>query len=174
MKILAGIYKGKTLVSLSENTKPTSSFVKTAVFNMLFKIEGEVLDLFAGSGSYGFEALSRGALKVYLNDKDKEAYKSLIINKKQLNDDKNIVLSNLDYTEAILKYQILKINFNITFLDPPYNFTDEKIEAVLNEIAKISNIIVLEREKSSKTIELTTKKIVKEKTYGIKKITIYQ
>jgi len=72
MKIIAGKYKNKKLISFSKNTKPTASMVLEAVFNMLYTIDGIVLDLFAGSGQYGFEALSRGASFVYFNDVDKK------------------------------------------------------------------------------------------------------
>lgn len=173
MKITSGKYKGKTLISLSTNTRPTANFVKEAVFNMLFKVNGTVLDLFAGSGNYGFEALSRGADKLYLNDVDKLAYKSLLTNKREINPLEEVIITNLDYQEALQKYQDKKITFDFVFLDPPYNFSDERLKNILEELSLFSDIIVLEREKNSRLIEIDCKKIIKNKNYGIKQITIY-
>lgn len=174
MKIISGKYKNKKLISLSENTKPTSSFVKEAVFNMLYEINGTVLDLFAGSGNYGFEALSRGAKIVYFNDVDKKAYKSLLINKKTLNLTDEVLLYNLDYLKCLKMLINKNKTFDFIFLDPPYNFTDEEILNILNLTSDISNKIILERDKNSNTIEISNKKIIKQKIYGIKQITIYE
>lgn len=174
MKIISGKYKSKKLISLSKNTRPTANFVKEAVFNMLFKINGVVLDLFAGSGSYGFEAISRGASKLYLNDNDKLAYKSLLTNKSTLKIEEEVIITNLDYLDALNKYKKDKINFNLVFLDPPYNFSDEQLLEILKILENISEIIVLEREKNSNLIILENKEIIKNKNYGIKQIIIYQ
>lgn len=174
MKIISGKYKGKKLISLSKETRPTSSFVIEAVFNMLGYHEGIILDLFAGSGSYGFEALSRGANKLYLNDLNKDAYKSLQANKKTVNAIEEVVVSNLDYKEALLSYKKSNIYFEIAFIDPPYNFSDEEILNILTELTKMTRVIVLEREKNSSIIEISDKEIIKNKNYGIKQIIIYE
>ena len=77
MRIITGKAKGKRLDTLDGlDTRPTSERTKEAVFSMLqFDIEGRrVLDLFAGSGQMGLEALSRGAAQVYLVDRGRAAY----------------------------------------------------------------------------------------------------
>ena len=78
MRIITGRARGTKLVTLEgNNTRPTSERVKEAVFSMIqFDIEGRnVLDLFAGSGQMGLEALSRGAAKATFIDNSKDALK---------------------------------------------------------------------------------------------------
>lgn len=174
MKIIAGKYKNKKLISFSKNTQPTASMVLEAVFNMLYTIDGIVLDLFAGSGQYGFEALSRGASFVYFNDVDKEAYRSLLVNKSNLKLKNELKITQLDYLEALKYYRKKTLFFEIVFLDPPYQFNDEMIAELLDQVSLVSKTIVLERAKKSSVITISNKKIIKEKNYGKKKIIIYQ
>ena len=72
MKIISGKHRSRVIKYIkSEKTRPTSNMVREGVFNMLGNINDLlVLDLFAGSGSYGLEALSRGSKFVYFNDID--------------------------------------------------------------------------------------------------------
>lgn len=123
MRIISGVRRGKKLVSLEgENTRPTLERVKQAFFNAIqFEIKGKmVLDLFAGSGQLGLEALSRGAEFCYFNDASSAACE--IINK-------NISLcdfcklsqvtckSYIDCVKIIKRYNV---KLSLVFLDPPY------------------------------------------------------
>ena len=77
VKVVAGKYKGRNLNTPDVNTKPTKGSVKEAIFSSLsFNIQDAmVLDLFAGSGAFGIEALSRGAAFCFFNDLGKIQYK---------------------------------------------------------------------------------------------------
>ncbi len=121
MRIITGKAKGIQLKTLEgEQTRPTASRVKEAVFSMIqFDIEGRsVLDLFAGSGQMALEAISRGAKEAILVDKSKEAI-SIIkenVQKTKFSDACKIYQSDyLDYCNRLCKNQ-----FDIIFLDPPY------------------------------------------------------
>ena len=121
MRIITGIARGKQLKTLEgEATRPTSEKVKEAVFSAIqFDIEGRrFLDLFAGSGQIGIEALSRGAEMCVFVDSNRES--------------QNIIKENLQNTNLFSKSRVVNMDslayvdrctdiFDIAFLDPPYN-----------------------------------------------------
>lgn len=126
MQILAGTYRGHKITSTpSRDIRPCSSRVKKSLFDTLssrIDFEGlAVLDLFAGFGNMGFEALSRGAGFVSFVDRHPEALKSLQVTASRLgvSDDVAIVRSEvtafLDRTEE---------SFGLVFCDPPYTWAD--------------------------------------------------
>lgn len=122
MKVITGKLKGMNLITLEgESTRPTSQRVKEAVFSMLqFDIEGAcVLDLFAGCGQLGLEALSRGAKKVVFNDLSKDAINIIKSNIKKAKMIERSEVLNYGYEMAIRK-QSLSDKFDIVFIDPPY------------------------------------------------------
>ena len=120
MKVITGTAKGIPLKTLDGNdVRPTSQKVKEAVFSSIqFEIEGRsVLDLFAGSGQLGIEALSRGAKKATFVDASNQSI--------------SIVKENLNKTRLMEKAVVLRCDFNtflktttdtfdIVFIDPPY------------------------------------------------------
>lgn len=176
LKIIAGKFKNRTIVSYSNETRETSSMVRGAVFNMLFHVDGIGLDLFAGSGAYGIEGLSRGLKKVYFNDRDSLAIRSIKENIQTLKIDDQVILTQKNYQDAIKYYESIGIKFDYIFLDPPYHMTD--IDLVFTEIESISN-------KDAKVIFEVVKEtqfnpsyqcflLIKEKVHGIKKIGIFQ
>ena len=136
MKIITGIAKGMNLETLEgEKTRPTSQRVKEAVFSMLqFDIEGaNVLDLFAGCGQMGLEALSRGAKKATFFDISRDAIDIVIKNAKKSKLFSKCVVSACDYKQAIRGLE-KKEKYDILFIDPPYQ--DGIIVDVLNSILK--------------------------------------
>jgi 16S rRNA (guanine(966)-N(2))-methyltransferase RsmD len=122
MKIITGIAKGMNLETLEgEKTRPTSQRVKEAVFSMLqFDIEGAtVLDLFAGSGQMGLEALSRGAKKATFSDISRDATDIVIKNAKKAKLFDKCRVSTCDYKQMIQGIAN-KEKYDIIFIDPPY------------------------------------------------------
>ncbi len=143
MKIITGIAKGMNLETLEgEATRPTSQRVKEAVFSMIqFDIEGAVvLDLFAGSGQMGLEALSRGAKKATFCDISREAVEIVIKNAKKSRLFDKCRISTCDYSQMIKGIEN-KEKYNIVFVDPPYKLNC--IEDVLNKLYN-SNILAPE------------------------------
>ncbi len=121
MRVITGSARGRSLATLEggDIVRPTSDMVKEAMFSILqFDIEGRrVLDLFAGSGQLGIEALSRGAEKCTFTDSDKAAVE--------------IITANLEHTGLSDRAAVLRIDaltflssstevFDIVILDPPY------------------------------------------------------
>lgn len=122
MQILAGNLKGRK-IETPDQIRPVSQRVKKSCFDILStEVKGLlVLDLFAGSGSLGIEALSRGAKKTFFIDHNRKNIKLL---------EKNLVKLGLrpkasfycqDSFSAIRHFYLRKVFFNLIFLDPPYN-----------------------------------------------------
>ena len=121
MRIISGKYKNRELKSPnSTKTHPMGERERLAIFNMLGNLEGKtVLDLFAGTGALGLEALSRGAASATFVEKD---YKALECLKDNLKDVDNY---------EVIKGDVYKIKLNkkydIVFIDPPYDAFDEQV-----------------------------------------------
>ena len=149
MRIITGRARGIQLVTLEgDMTRPTSERAKMAIFSSLqFELEGRrVLDLFAGSGQMGLEAVSRGAAHAILVDQSKEAVKIIQKNaeKTKLVEDCTVICS--DFSE-FLRQRRGRDPFDIVFIDPPYAMKACKaaVEALLeNRLLKPHSILVLE------------------------------
>lgn len=149
MRIITGRARGIQLVTLEgDMTRPTSERAKMAIFSSLqFELEGRrVLDLFAGSGQMGLEAVSRGAAHAVLVDQSKDAVKIIQKNaeKTRLAEDCTVICS--DFSE-FLRQRRGKEPFDIIFIDPPYAMRACKaaVEALLeNRLLKPHSILVLE------------------------------
>ena len=122
MQIITGKYRSRKLVAPDGlQTRPTLARVKESIFSILpLSHDGFItLDLFAGSGAYGLESLSRGAKKTYLVDESKFAIKAIQTNSKNMKEDLEII--NGDCFEALKQLYNRKVKFDLIFLDPPYN-----------------------------------------------------
>lgn len=135
MRIIAGSCRGRTILAPKGlDTRPTLDRVKESLFGIIqFQLYGKrVLDMFAGSGSLGLEALSRGASYAVFNDNSHEAVKIIKANVEKLGfADKSAVLS-LDYKQAVRSAAVCGKGFDIVFLDPPYRAG--VMEGALNEL----------------------------------------
>lgn len=120
MRVITGSARGMSLKTLEGlNTRPTSEKVKEAVFSAIqFEIEGRrILDLFAGSGQMGIEALSRGAESCVFVDNDKNAVKVI---KENIEKTKFTDSSSLVQMDAISFLNMNIKKFDVVLLDPPY------------------------------------------------------
>ena len=176
MKIISGKYKGRKLLGFDiPGTRPTMDRVKESLFAMIqAKIpDSIVLDLFAGSGNLGIEALSEGAKSCYFVDKSKKAYQVILNNLKELNISSSVYF--LDYLKALNEFSKGNFSFDIIFLDPPYE-TDliEKSISTIMSLGVLSKdgIIVAESDQLEKIIYPSNLEIVKSKKYGDKWVAI--
>jgi 16S rRNA (guanine966-N2)-methyltransferase len=180
MRIISGIYRGRNLKTLPTlDTRPTKDMVKGAIFSIIqFEIvNARVLDLFAGSGSIGIEALSRGAKSVVFNDKNRAAYNLINYNLESLKiKEDNYQLLNLDYKLVLAQMQNEKMKFDFIYLDPPYKLKiiDELIIQILKlELLSKSGVIMAEVEKRDpETNHLNLK--LKVHQYGNTKLLVYR
>ena len=187
MRVITGTAKGVNLNALSgTDTRPTSDKVKEAMFSAIqFDVEGAVvLDLFAGSGQLGIEALSRGAKKAYFVDNNSKAIAIIEenLNKTGLS---NRQLHRVDRLPHNAFLRMVKENFDIAFLDPPYEkgFLEKTLPSVALKMNP-NGIIVCEHEKKLKLQEQVVctcdengvKSFIVEKVYeyGFMSVTIYR
>lgn len=182
MRIIAGEYRGRKLEAVpGSKTRPTSDKVKESLFNRIgpFFEGGRALDLFAGSGNLGIEALSRGLDQVIFIDQQKQAISTIHKNLEMLNlTDQAEVYRN----DAFLALKALKrrdLTFDYIFIDPPYKKGFyQKIVKAIDEygLAHLDTLLVLEHETDLKLPEEISgfKQVRSEKYGGITAITLYQ
>ena len=170
IRITGGILKGKNIPFEFKSTlRPTSSKLREILFNWLqFEISNfECLDLFAGTGALGIEALSRGAKKTVFIELNKKNYLGIKSSVKKLKIEETSMVLFKDCISWIKKSDLS--GFNLIFLDAPFNEElEEKTLRVLtnNKSLKPSCKIYLEHSKFS-IIEIPTSlKILKEKNVG--------
>lgn len=177
MKIISGKYKGRVLEGFDiAGTRPTMDRVKESLFAMIqsYLEDATVLDLFAGSGNLGIEALSEGAQEIYLVDKNKKACQVIKRNINKIGIEASDIFCG-DYKSALKKYQEQSIKFDIIFLDPPYqtDLVKKSMEVIEKyELLSKNGIIVAESNTLDKIIYSDKLEIVKSKKYGDKVVAI--
>lgn len=134
MRVISGEYRSRLLVEVdSDKTRETKDRVKESIFNSINNdcYDAVVLDLFAGSGSLGIEALSRGASSVTFTDMSTDAMNALRQNISNLKIQSDCTINHTDYNAFLTKtYQ----KFDIILLDPPYVM--EVIDDIIKQIAR--------------------------------------
>lgn len=177
MRIISGKYRGKKLLSpKGDRVRPTTDMVKENVFNLLTRDinDSSFLDLFAGSGAIGIEAISRGAKRVVFVDKDRESMEYVRRNLSLIDERAETMTS--DYLSAINKLKGDK--FDIIYVDAPYDMhiLDEVLEAV-----KVNNILIDNGQVIYESLAKTNQKsglsdyeLVKSRRYGSVVIDIYR
>jgi len=150
MRVIAGDYKGRTLKSgKGLHTRPTGDKLKEAIFHRIgpFFEGGNCLDLFAGSGSLGIEALSRGMQQVVFIDNTKEAIRVIRQNVNNLKLSERCEIYRNDAFRALQILQKKKQQFDLVLLDPPYdkvNYQQLMDQVSSSDILKDEAIIYIE------------------------------
>lgn len=189
MRIIAGQFRNRTLIAPKGNsTRPTAGQLRESVFNMMqHHIEDAYfLDLFAGSGAMGLEALSRlGARSVFV-ESDREAIKAIKTNIQNLGVEKQSELLCGNVLTFLPKLAKRERKFDIIYADPPYAITTEShdlymAQAVLNlvdgeNLLSDDGILILEDAKSTKidTDNLTTLTFIKSRHMGRSTIHLFE
>jgi 16S rRNA (guanine966-N2)-methyltransferase len=122
MRIVSGQYRGRTLVApRGGSTRPTSDRVREALFSILGSVEGlDVLDLFAGSGALGLEALSRGAASATFVDSSPAALVAIRANVAMVDDPGRVRIVAKDWQAALRGEHAAGRIFGLCLVDPPY------------------------------------------------------
>lgn len=179
MRIIAGTARGLKLSSLdSLDTRPTLDRVKEPLFSMLMPyLDGaNVLDLFAGSGALGLEALSRGALKCTFVDKNPKCRSVIEGNVKKARFDEKSVVKTEDFAKFL---DFCTEKFSLVFLDPPYKagVYDECLKLLSkNGLLADNAVVVLEADADEKFSEENFNgfSLLKERKYGRVKLYILE
>ena len=176
MRIITGRARGVKLLTLEgSNTRPTADRTKEAIFSMLqFEIEGRnVLDLFAGAGQLGIEALSRGAKKAVFVDLSRESIRVVNDNLEHCRLKDNATVFNGD---GLSYLKTTREKFDIVFIDPPYKkqLALKALSLVLN-VLNDGGIIVCETDIKEELPESVGEyTIAKQDNYSKTMLTIYR
>ncbi|MET4559315.1 16S rRNA (guanine(966)-N(2))-methyltransferase RsmD [Lysinibacillus parviboronicapiens] len=153
MRVVAGERKGMPLKAIAGNTtRPTTDKVKESIFNIIgpFFDGGIALDLFAGSGGLGIEALSRGAEQAVFIEKDVKAFQVLQENIKKCRYEDYAELFRIDAKRAVKALLKRDLSFKLVFLDPPYHHKEyyDLVQVLVdNEKVQRDGIILCEHAK---------------------------
>jgi 16S rRNA (guanine966-N2)-methyltransferase len=177
MRVIAGSAGGVRLAVPKHGVRPTMDRVKAAIFSSLGEaiIGARVLDLFAGSGALGIEALSRGAATAIFVEDDRQSAEAI---------DKNLAKTNLKGSVRqqdvfdFLRQRTDAGKFQIIFADPPYeksyrgeSHTEMLVNnEVLTQLLEPNGIFVLEKRPTERISELKFWRVIRQKTYGATEI----
>ncbi len=140
MRIIAGLAKGRTLSAVGGATRPTSDRAREGLFSSLLSEFGDFvglnfLDLFAGSGAIGLEALSRGASLVHAVEKEESATRTIMKNAELVQASKTTGEFHL-FSMSAQKFleTSAPTSYHIIYIDPPYDFPDGELQVILEKL----------------------------------------
>jgi 16S rRNA (guanine966-N2)-methyltransferase len=158
VRVIAGKYRGRVLRSLSgQDIRPTSDRLRETLFNVLTAgnptaLEGKVwLDLFAGTGAVGIEALSRGARQVYFVENSDRAAKLIERNLQSLEIAEDYKILRDDLAKIIWQLRRQHVTADVVFLDPPYRMREAYKETLMalseSSLVWAMSLVIAEHEK---------------------------
>lgn len=179
MKIISGTLKGRNIEGYNiEGTRPTMDRVKESLFGMIqdYIKDSTVLDLFAGSGNLGVEAISNGAKIAYFIDNNPEVIKVLNKNIANLGIKSKSRVILFDWKKALNTFATQNIKFDLIFIDPPYAY--DVYEKILNKVSTLNllsddGLIIMEHSNLHLPTTYENLTLYKERNYGNKSINIY-
>jgi 16S rRNA (guanine(966)-N(2))-methyltransferase RsmD len=185
-KIIAGKYKGKILDLPSlDVTRSSKAMLKESLFNVLqFDIIDKLfIESFAGSGSIGLEAISRGAKRAYFIEKDRNSYQILLKNCKAVDMEKcqTVQADTFVQTPLILDFLVNSNDEIVLYIDPPFDYRDGMDDVYTKSFDMIKNIeldnifiIVFEHVSSLEMPKVLGKfSLIKTKTFGKSALSYY-
>ncbi|PHS32042.1 MAG: 16S rRNA (guanine(966)-N(2))-methyltransferase RsmD [Alkaliphilus sp.] len=181
MRIIAGSAKGRKLITPKNyDVRPTLDRVKESLFSMIqnYIADSVVVDLFAGTGNLGIEALSRGAKTAYFVDNNRKSIDMIEQNLIKTKLKENAVILKADIIIGIEKLRFKNIKADLIFADPPY--VNENILLLLHKISdlvilSVDGLLILEHDKKY-SIPTVVGNLVqwKKNEYGNTSITIFR
>ncbi len=149
MRIVAGAYRGRTLTApAGRETRPTSDRVRESLFALIGPLDGErVLDLFAGSGALGLEALSRGAASATFVDRSAAAVAAVRANSAMVEDAGRVRILRMDWQAALRRDRAAERRYDLCLIDPPYrqaNAVAARLGAALSPVLAGGATVVVE------------------------------
>jgi 16S rRNA (guanine966-N2)-methyltransferase len=178
MRVITGEYKGRRLEAPEDDSiRPTSDKVKEAMFDILMnRTYGRVFcDPFAGTGSLGIEALSRGASKCYFGDRSRESIRLIRSNLAHVGAEENAIVFQGDYRRL---FERIREKVDVFLLDPPYH--EKLYQSSLELIDKLDLLapdgIILAEHESRDAMPETVGRLIRtrDRKYGKTMVSIYQ
>ena len=174
MRIVAGSRKGHRIAAPKTGTRPTGDRVREAVFSLIGPVEeAAVLDLFAGSGALGLEALSRGAASCVFVERDRDAARVIRANLEKLRLT-GATITNRDVAAALREERVRGRRYDLVLVDPPYGEWQghaTKLAELLPDVLADDGLVVVE---TSERIEPELPlDLVTSRRYGSARITVF-
>jgi 16S rRNA (guanine966-N2)-methyltransferase len=171
VRIIAGTHRGQRITApKGATTRPTSDRVRENAFNLIGPVDGAaVLDLFAGSGALGLEALSRGADRAVFVESDREACRTI-----------NANLDKLKFHATVLCQDVLRAlgsdrsTYDLVLCDPPYDFDRARLAPHLARLLQPDGLLVYESAGREPPPELPLLTETTSRKYGSARLTLYR
>jgi 16S rRNA (guanine966-N2)-methyltransferase len=171
VRIIAGSRKGHRIdAPRNAATRPTSDFVREAAFNLIGPVDGAaVIDLFAGSGAMGLEALSRGAASAVFVESDRDACRTINANLDKLRLDARVLCQ-----DAARALAADTATYDLVLLDPPYGYEGRgRLASHLARILAPDGLLVYETAADDEP-ELAGLAVRTSRRYGSKRLTLFE
>jgi 16S rRNA (guanine966-N2)-methyltransferase len=175
VRIIAGSRKGSRIFAPKSETRPTGDRAREAAFNLIGPVDDmAVLDLFAGSGAMGLEALSRGAASAVFVESDRDAQRTIERNLEKLGL-KGARIANQDARRALAAETAAGTRYDLVLVDPPYRMFDSfqpTLAAYLPALLAEDGLVVVETDKRTQP-ELPLAERTS-RTYGSARLTLFE
>ena len=179
VRVISGSARGLKLNTPGDDrVRPTTDRVKESMFNIIQDgvYDSQVLDLFAGSGALGIEALSRGASQAVFCDNSLDSIKIIKSNiEKARVVDRSQIVSG-DFKRCLRDMEAKNQSFDMIFVDPPYyeGLFEEVLDTIRScKILKKDGIVIVEHDAKRPIGQVEGLEVYKEKKYGITMLTFY-
>jgi 16S rRNA (guanine966-N2)-methyltransferase len=172
VRIVGGEHRGARIFApKGRETRPTSDRVREAAFNLIGPVDGaEVLDLFAGSGAMGLEALSRGAAAAVFVENDREAARAIDRNIEKL----RVSGARVVQQDALRALALDRRRYDLVLCDPPYGYPDhERLAPYLVRALAPDGVLVYETS-SREEPQVEGLRTRTSRTYGSARLTLFQ
>ena len=171
MRIIAGSHRGRRIVApKGRDTRPTSDRVRENAFNLIGPVhDAEVLDLFAGSGAMGLEALSRGAAHATFVESDRDAARTIDGNLEKLG-----LRATVLRMDAVRALQQETRRYDLILCDPPYDFDAKRLTPLLAKLLADDGLLVWETSSRDEPPEVPGLAQRTTRTYGSTRLTLFE
>jgi 16S rRNA (guanine966-N2)-methyltransferase len=171
MRIIAGSHRGRRIAApRGRDTRPTSDRVRENAFNLIGPVDdADVLDLFAGSGALGLEALSRGAAGATFVESDRDACRTI-----------NANLDKLELRGTVLCQDAARVaareprRYDLVLCDPPYDYDHAKLAPHLARLLTEDGLLVYETSGRAEPLDLPGLEMRTSRKYGSARLTLYE
>jgi 16S rRNA (guanine966-N2)-methyltransferase len=170
VRIIGGEHRGRRIVApKGTRTRPTSDRVRENAFNLIGPVDdATVLDLYAGSGAMGLEALSRGAASCVFVDSDREACRAINANLDTLREHATVLCQDVPRALAAERR-----TYELIVCDPPYDVDTTKLAAPLARVLDPDGLLVLETSGREEAPALDGFEVRTTRKYGAARLTLF-
>jgi len=171
VRIIAGTHRGHRIAApKGHDTRPTSDRVRENAFNLIGPVDdADVLDLFAGSGAMGLEALSRGAASATFVESDRDACSVINANLDKLSLNATVLCQ-----DALRAVSGERRSYDLVLCDPPYGYDHAKLSPYLARLVSDDGVLVYESSGHDDPPEVPGLELRTSRRYGTARLTLFE